>query len=59
MAAGSELYEHIVHMLYTTVPATIVSLIVYAVVGLSAAVTASTSSETVTTKMTQLDIMYN
>ena len=36
MAAGSELYEHIVHMLYTTVPATIVSLIVYAVVGLSA-----------------------
>ena len=59
MAAGSELYEHIVHMLYTTVPATIVSLIVYAVVGLSADVTASTSSETVTTLMTQLDIMYN
>ena len=25
MAAGSELYEHIRHMLYTTIPATIVS----------------------------------
>ncbi|MDU6250254.1 MAG: Na+/H+ antiporter NhaC family protein, partial [Paeniclostridium sordellii] len=29
MAAGSELYEHIKHMLYTTLPAAIVSLIVY------------------------------
>lgn len=35
MAAGSELYEHIAHMLYTTVPATIVSLIVYFFAGLN------------------------
>lgn len=33
MAAGSELYEHIKHMLYTTLPAAIVSLIVYLFVG--------------------------
>ncbi len=33
IAAGSELYEHIKHMLYTTVPAAIVSVIVYTIVG--------------------------
>lgn len=44
LAAGSELYEHIKHMLYTTVPAAIVSLAVYLIVGLS------TKSSTVTTE---------
>ena len=29
MAAGSELYEHIKHMLYTTVPAALVAIVVY------------------------------
>ncbi|MYL47282.1 Na+/H+ antiporter NhaC [Virgibacillus halodenitrificans] len=33
IAAGSELYEHIKHMLYTTVPAAIISLIVYTIAG--------------------------
>lgn len=33
IAAGSELYEHIKHMLYTTVPAAIISVIVYTIVG--------------------------
>ena len=33
LAAGSNLYEHIGHMFWTTVPATIVSLVVYAIVG--------------------------
>ena len=36
IAAGSELYEHIRHMLYTTIPAMLVSLIVYTFVGLNA-----------------------
>ncbi len=36
MAAGSELYEHIRHMLYTTVPAAIVALVVYFIIGLKA-----------------------
>lgn len=34
LAAGSTLYEHIKHMLYTTIPATIVSLIVYFIAGM-------------------------
>ncbi|GAA0485722.1 hypothetical protein GCM10008986_08800 [Salinibacillus aidingensis] len=33
IAAGSELYEHIRHMLWTTVPAAIISLLVYLFVG--------------------------
>lgn len=49
IAAGSTLYEHIGHMFYTTVPATIVSLVVYAIVGMNADVSADITSDTVTT----------
>lgn len=58
IAAGSELYEHIRHMLYTTIPATIVSLIVYIVVGLGASGEINTP-ETVQTMLAQLDGMFN
>lgn len=34
IAAGSTLWEHIRHMLYTTIPATIVALIVYFIAGI-------------------------
>ncbi|MCI9485573.1 MAG: Na+/H+ antiporter NhaC [Lachnospiraceae bacterium] len=59
MAAGSQLYEHIGHMFYTTIPATIVSLVVYAIVGLNANVGAGVTSDTVTTLLSQLDSMYH
>lgn len=35
LAAGAELYEHIWHMLYTTVPSAILCIIVYTIVGLN------------------------
>ena len=59
IAAGSSLYEHIGHMFYTTIPASIVSLIVYAIAGLQADITADVTSETVTTMLDQLDTMYH
>ena len=59
LAAGSNLYEHIGHMFWTTVPATIVSLVVYAVVGLNANTAAVATSEAVTNMMAQLDQMYD
>lgn len=34
IAAGSTLWEHIRHMLYTTIPATIVALVVYLIAGI-------------------------
>ncbi len=58
LAAGSELYEHIKHMLYTTVPAAIVSLIVYLVVGLSAE-SSSASTYSVSIIQNQLSGIYN
>lgn len=58
LAAGSELYEHIKHMLYTTVPASIVSLVVYLVVGLSAE-SSSASTESVSIIQNQLSGIYN
>ena len=59
IAAGSKLYEHIGHMFYTTVPATIVSLIIYAIAGMNANVSAGVNSETVTAMLAQLDTMFN
>ena len=58
LAAGSELYEHIKHMLYTTIPATIVSLIVYFIVGMGTSGEVSTP-ETVSILQNQLDNMFN
>ena len=58
MAAGSELYEHIKHMLYTTLPAAAVSLVVYFIVGLKADGEMVTP-QLVQTMMDQLDVMFN
>ncbi|MDO5018027.1 MAG: Na+/H+ antiporter NhaC [Lagierella massiliensis] len=58
LAAGSELYEHIRHMLYTTVPASVVAIIVYIFAGLNADITGSTS-ESVKVLQEQLMGMYN
>ncbi|NVF11902.1 Na+/H+ antiporter NhaC [Anaerococcus sp. AGMB00486] len=58
LAAGSNLYEHIKHMLYTTIPASIISIIVYLIVGLRADVTV-TSSESVALIQNQLSGIYN
>ncbi|MDO5346785.1 MAG: Na+/H+ antiporter NhaC [Lachnospiraceae bacterium] len=59
IAAGSELYSHIRHMFWTTGPATVISLVVYAAVGLSSGSGSSASSEVVTQMIAQLDSMYN
>ncbi len=58
IAAGSELYEHIKHMLYTTIPATIVALTVYIITGLGTGSSASTP-ESVIVLQTQLSNMFN
>lgn len=58
MAAGSELYEHIKHMLYTTVPASLVALVVYLFVGFSASGDL-VRPQSVQLMMDQLDTMFN
>lgn len=57
IAAGSELYEHITHMLYTTIPAMLVSLVIYLVMGMGSSGQASTP-ENVQTLLTTLDGMF-
>ena len=57
IAAGSELYEHIKHMLYTTIPAATISILVYLFVGLNSSGQTSTP-ETVATMLSQLDSMF-
>ena len=57
IAAGSELYEHIRHLLYTTIPAMLVSLIVYTFVGLSATGSVATP-EAVQALLDQLNQMF-
>ncbi len=58
LAAGSTLYDHIKHMLYTTIPATIVSLIVYFVAGLGSSGMGSTA-EAVGLLQNNLEAMFN
>lgn len=58
LAAGSTLYEHIQHMLYTTIPATIIALIVYFIAGLGASGAGSTA-EAVSALQNNLDLMFN
>ena len=59
IAAGSNLYEHIGHMFWTTIPATIISLIVYAFIGMNSNGSADVNSASVTKMLTQLDAMYS
>ena len=59
IAAGSNLYEHIGHMFWTTIPATIISLIVYAFIGMNSNGAADVNSASVTKMLTQLDAMYS
>lgn len=59
IAAGSELYEHIKHMLFTTVPATVISLIVYTIVGFNVSGSGSGTTETTTKMLDTLSIMFN
>ncbi|MGL5330732.1 MAG: Na+/H+ antiporter NhaC [Peptostreptococcaceae bacterium] len=58
MAAGSDLYDHIKHMLYTTIPAALVAMTVYLIVGFKASGELVTP-ESVQIMMDQLDSMFN
>lgn len=58
IAAGSNLYEHIRHMFYTTIPATIVSIIVYLIAGMHLEGGVS-EPESVSLLLTQLDSMFS
>lgn len=58
LVVGVDLYDHIKHMLYTTIPASIVGLIVWFFVGLKVGGN-STSNEGIIALMGQLDSIYN
>ena len=58
MIAGSELYEHIKHMLYTTIPAGCVAIAIYLIVGFNTGAE-GTDPETVAIMRSQLDSMYH
>ncbi|MGL6097990.1 MAG: Na+/H+ antiporter NhaC, partial [Fusobacteriaceae bacterium] len=57
IAAGSDLYDHIKHMLWTTIPAAIVSLIVYYFIGLKSTGIMN-SSDSISSMLNQLDTMF-
>ncbi|MBM7586026.1 NhaC family Na+:H+ antiporter [Bacillus pakistanensis] len=59
IAAGSELYEHIKHMLYTTIPAAVISLIVYTVVGFNLAEGSFATPDTTETMLNTLETMFS
>lgn len=58
LASGVNIYDHIGHMLYTTVPGFIISCIVYTIVGLNIDVANFSTPEKVTTILTTLDTIF-
>ncbi|HLQ98124.1 MAG TPA: Na+/H+ antiporter NhaC, partial [Candidatus Dormibacteraeota bacterium] len=59
IAAGSELYEHIKHMMWTTVPAAIVAMTVYLIVGLNISSEEVSAPETMNAMLETLSTMFN
>ncbi len=57
IAAGTDLYAHIKHMFYTTIPATIVAVIIYLLVGLRSSGNAATP-QAVTAMLEELNTMF-
>ena len=58
IAAGSELYDHIKHMLYTTGSATILCIIAYTGIGMTMDVSQMTNPETVNAILSNLETLY-
>ncbi len=59
IAAGSELYDHIKHMLYTTGAATVACIVVFTAVGMTMDVSKMTNPETVTAILKNLEQLYH
>jgi NhaC family Na+:H+ antiporter len=59
VAAGSELFEHIHHMFYTTIPATIVCLIVYFLAGQSQSVVAGADISAMNDLLSGLSTLFH
>lgn len=58
IAAGSKLYEHIRHMIYTTGSASIVAVVVYLIVGFKTASSSISSPENINIMLSTLDTMF-
>lgn len=58
LVVGVDLYEHIKHMLYTTIPASIIGMIVWFFAGIKMGGSA-TSNDSVQKLLTELDSIYN
>lgn len=58
VAAGSDLYDHIKQMMTTTIPASLIAMVIYTFVGLKFS-GQFTAPETVQVLLDQLDVMYN
>ncbi len=58
IAAGSELYEHIKHMLWTTLPVFLISIIVYLIVGMNSGIDSGVTPIKVSVLLTTLNTIF-
>ncbi|MBD1567321.1 Na+/H+ antiporter NhaC [Vibrio sp. SA48] len=59
VVAGTDLYSHIKHLLWTTIPAFIVSVIVFTAMGFSSLAADVATPEKITAILTNLDELFN
>lgn len=57
--AGTTLFRHMSSMLWTTTPALVISLVMYAILGFSGSVSGNTNSETLNLYLTNLEANFN
>lgn len=58
VAAGCNLFEHISHMFYTTIPSSIVALVVYFIAGQSSSIVSEVDNSITVAMLTGLDSVY-
>lgn len=59
MVAGADLYDHIRHMFYTTIPSTIIALAVFTIIGLRTEINTQATSSTITSMLHTLDSIFD
>lgn len=59
IAAGSKLYDHIAHMLWTTGPGFIICCVVYTIMGMNMGLSSGNTPEKVTTILSTLDQIFS
>jgi len=59
LAAGADIFDHIRHMFYTTIPASLISLVIYAILGINTNSEILTGTETIHGMLDNISLIFH